>query len=139
MSLLSRLKLRCWIFTVPCLYFWCTFVPWRDVQPAILLSEIMHHRRQVTFVALNRFCPLSKTPTSGWVKESWMKHQAKLNEKCTLFLYCISSFIDTSYEKLQDTAIFLFFVFSHQLLHQQMSFLRFFRISFSIMLERFRH
>ena len=63
----------------------------------------------LTFVVLNRFCPLStpiQPPCSEQKASSWIQHRPKLNEKCTPFLQCISSFIKvyTLYKKLWDAA-----------------------------------
>ena len=63
-----------------------------------------------------------------------MVYQAKLNEKYTSVLRCISNFQGTSYKNLQDTATSSFFVV---VLHQQISFLQLFRTSFNIMKKIF--
>ena len=61
---------------------------------------------QITFVMLNRFCTLSKPPSSSHPycsKQTISKeieYQPKSNEKNIPFLHCISSFEGTSYKSL---------------------------------------
>ena len=72
--------------------------------------------RQITFVTLNRFCPLSKRrhPICSWRTISkWMEYLLKSNRKYIPFLHCISSFDGTSYKNLSDIShqIFYFVLF----------------------------
>ena len=45
-------------------------------------TKVRDHR-QITFVMLNGFCPLSKpsTPCPQWTRPGWTESLAKLNEK----------------------------------------------------------
>ena len=62
--------------------------------------------QQTTFIMLNRFFLLSKTPHPPFLTDNIKLDgiPIKLNEKYMPLSHCISSFERTSYKKLQDKA-----------------------------------
>ena len=76
----------------------------------LLDVDILRDQQQITFISLDRFCPLSKntcTPAvlnNGQYQAEWNSNQNQI-EKCTWKVYistlhCISSFEGTSYKNL---------------------------------------
>ena len=59
-------------------------------------------RRQITFVTLNRFCPLSKPPHPPVLNGQFQmkENQPKLDEKSMSVSHCISNFQSAPYKKL---------------------------------------
>ena len=77
-------------------------VEFKNISIAEKRTKRVRDHRQVTFITLNRFCPLSNSlspplPTNldshcCWRKISrCIEYQPRLNEKCTPFLHRISS------------------------------------------------
>ena len=60
---------------------------------------------QITFVTLNRFCPLNKPPfvLNGQNQAGWNPKQNLMKNAC-LLVYCVLRFKGTSYKRIQDTA-----------------------------------
>ena len=67
---------------------------------------------------------------------NWLEHQPKLNEKCMLYLHCISWFLRHFF--IRYSPQLLFHIVLHQLLHQQISFhfSQLVRTSFNIVCKR---
>ena len=64
----------------------------------------LRDRQQITFVMLNKFCPLSKlTPLFLTKKTKLDGIPSKIKWKIHVF-WCISSFEDISYKRIRDTA-----------------------------------
>ena len=70
---------------------------------------LLGDRRQITFVTLDGFCPLSNSPLpphppslSLTDNVKLIKYQPKLDEESTSVSHCISSFQDAPYKKLED-------------------------------------
>ena len=102
---------------------------------------------KITSVKLSGFYPLSKNPTPPGslrkILSSWMEYQAKLNEKCTPVLHCISIYIVFQALKVRFIKsykiwlrVLLFLVVLHQLLHQQISFFTTFQSLIQIYLKK---
>ena len=74
---------------------------------------------QITFVTLNRFCPLNKPPfvLNGQNQAGWNPKQNLMKNAC-LLVYCVLRFKGTSYKRIQDTAslpVPLFLVVLHRI------------------------
>ena len=99
--------------------------------------------RQITFITLNRFCPLSKKNhpplLNGQYQDGWNTNQNQM--KNTLFLHCISSFGGTSSKNCSHWIFnFLFFFYILAFTSADIIFSQIFKTSFNIIWKKkFRH
>ena len=63
-----------------------------------ITSNLFRDCQLITFVMLNRFCPLSKKTTNHSVLNRQYQDEWNTNKNGYKFLYCISSFEGTSYK-----------------------------------------
>ena len=63
-----------------------------------IISNLFRDCQLITFVTLNRFCPLSKKTINPSVRNRQYQDEWNTNKNGYKFLYCISSFEGTSYK-----------------------------------------